>query len=307
LEELRRCYQNKYPPNRTANKKYKHLSLRQLTDGSDIPPEDRITGTTKEVRFRISRDFFSLLRAHPTTRDHFNYDADAVLQVRGDPIKTYRHWTLDELRQILESDQIHGLFLKRDNTRHPAGMFWLVTLLLYTGGRQKEIMGLRPEDIELAREHPVLHIRPHQHRPGVKTTESERWVPVHHDLLALGLADWIEYRKKAKAPTLWPVTGKYPDYWGRMFREGVTKPLGLYQRSTKVLHSLRSTFDSMASTVMPDVPRRLMTGHRGTGTDHRHYLEQMESHVQLYSEFVNKINFRLDLERLEALWRASLG
>ena len=65
------------------------------------------------------------------------------------------------------------------------------------------------------------------------------------------------------------------------------------------MHSLRGTFDSTASTVMPDAPRRLMTGHKGSGTDYRHYLQQMDSHVPEYSELINKIDFGLDLERLE--------
>ena len=48
LEELRRCFQTKYPANRRKLKKYKDMSLRQLADGPDIPPEERIKGSTKE-------------------------------------------------------------------------------------------------------------------------------------------------------------------------------------------------------------------------------------------------------------------
>ena len=72
------------------------------------------------------------------------------------------------------------------------------------------------------------------------------------------------------------------------------------------MHSFRSTFDSLASNVMPTEARRLMTGHTDKGSDYRHYLRQMNEFIPSYSEYINRIDLRLDLVSLKDLWKASL-
>ena len=307
LEELRDCFQFKYPASRKRKLDYRDKTLREIVDGPEVPEEDRIRGSTKDAKFRLAKDFFRFLRTHPSTKSHFKDDADQVLKFKADPLSTYEPWTLAELKTILESEEVHSRFLRRGPKFHPGGMFWLLTMLVYTGARQQEIMGLRPEDVELDREYPVIRIRKHQYRPSVKTGVSERWIPLHKDLLALGLADWIEFRVRLRQQTLWPVTDRGSNYWADRFREDITKPLGLHDGRKKVMHSFRGTFDSVASHVMPEAPRRLMTGHVGEGTDFRHYIRQLDHFIPKYSDYINGIDFQLDLHKLEALWRESVN
>ncbi len=306
LEELRDCFQFKFPVGRNKNRKYRDKTLREIVDGPGVPETDRIRGSTKESKFRLSRDFFQFLRTHPTTKPHFEHDADQVIRYKADPLATYEPWTVAELKTILESGQVHSRFRRRGDNYHPGGMFWLLAVLAYTGGRQQEIMGLRAEDVELDREYPVIHIRKHPFRGSVKTVESERWVPIHKDLLTMGLADWIQFRTSLEDPTLWPVSDRGSNYWGDRFRENITKPLGLHVSRRKVMHSFRGTFDSVASHVIPDTQRRLMTGHVASGTDYRHYIRQPDHLLPEYSAYINKVDFRLDLEKLEGLWRGSM-
>lgn len=306
LEELRDCFQFKFPVGRNKNRKYRDKTLREIVDGPEVPETDRIQGSTKESKFRLSRDFFRFLRTHPATKAHFEHDADQVVRYKADPLATYEPWTLAELKIILESEQVHSRFRRRGDNYHPGGMFWLLAVLVYTGGRQQEIMGLRAEDVDLDRVYPVIRIRKHRFRGSVKTVESERWIPIHQDLMTMGLADWVQFRARFKDPTLWPVSDRGSNYWADRFRENITKPLGLHVSRRKVMHSFRGTFDSVASHIMPDTPRRLMTGHIGEGTDHRHYIRQLDHRLPEYSHYINKVDFRLDLEKLEGLWRASM-
>lgn len=309
LEELRDCFQDKYPAGRKRKAKYRNLSLREIMDGPEVPEEERIRGSGKESKFRLARDFFKFLRTNPHTKIHLKHEieeAEEALKVAPDPVSTYEPWTPDEVKTILESQEVHSRFLRRNENYHPAGMFWLLAMLAYTGARQQEIMGLRAEDVELDSEYPVIHIREHEHRPQVKSEVSVRWVPIHCDLLEMGLADWIEFRAQFNQPTLWPVSQRGSNYWADRFREDITKPLGLYKSRKKVMHSFRSTFDSLASNVMPTEARRLMTGHVGQGTDYRHYLRQLDEFIPSYSDYINRIELRLDLEKLKDLWRSSL-
>lgn len=306
LEALRACFQRKYPASRKRKPAYRDRTLKEIASGPDVPEEDRIRGTTKETKFRLARDFFGFLRAHPRTKDHFRHDAVEVLKVAPDPQATYEPWTLPELRQILESSEVHTRFLQAGASHHPAGMFWLLVILAYTGARQQEIMGLRAKDVELGAEFPVFHIREHEYRPSVKTDFSTRWIPVHRDLLELGIADWLRFRSRFKAPTLWPTSDRGSHYWADSFREDITKPLGLHRSRRKVMHSFRSTFDSLASNVMPTEARRLMTGHTDAGSDYRHYLRQLDEFIPSYSEYINRVDLKLNLGVLKKLWKASL-
>lgn len=307
LEELRKCYQTKYPSRRSTRPQYKGLTLGEIYDSVKVPEEDRIQGSSLDDKFRFAKDFFEFLRVHPETQPHFSLDASKQLAVKAQQSESYVPWTHEEMKRILESRHVHESFTSRGKNRLPGGMFWLLAMLLYTGARQMEIMGLRREDFELDGEHPLIHIRAHQHRPGVKTIESTRWVPIHRHLIQLGLRDWLDSRPKNNWGTVWPSFGDSANKWSNRFRDGITEPLGLHVSRKKVLHSFRSAFDSAAAHQMPDAPRRLITGHVGQGTDYRHYIRQVQERIPQYSELVNQLDFGLDLGLLESLWRQSVG
>jgi len=83
---------------------------------------------------------------------------------------------------------------------------WLAILALYTGARSNELARLELVDVG-PDEHegvPVLDINELAEDKAVKAEASIRLVPIHPDLLALGLLDRVEARKAAGESRLFP-------------------------------------------------------------------------------------------------------
>lgn len=129
------------------------------------------------------------------------------------------------------------------------GHWWSGVLLLYTGLRGGELAQLTPEDFTLEAAIPYLTVTDEGEADGkakqVKTATSVRQVPIHPDLLALGLAEFVAGgRKRGKSTRLFEVfaTGRNRSsagitrYWGDYL-----KKFGLWSegRSTHVFrHTL---------------------------------------------------------------------
>ena len=167
----------------------------------------------------------------------------------------------------------------RDGARPTQGRgeaaFWLPLIALYTGARLEEIAGLRTDDlIELGYEADRVALTawffrfspdPTANR-RLKNDESERTVPIHPELIRLGL---LRYRDSLLAsdeaqlfPRLTPhATGNRAHKWGQWF--------GKYLRSDckvgdtrKVFHSFRHTLkDAGRECGVPEELQRAIMGH----------------------------------------------
>lgn len=129
------------------------------------------------------------------------------------------------------------------------GHWWSGILLLYTGLRGGELAQLTPEDFKLSAPIPYLTVTDEGEADGkakkVKTATSVRQVPLHPDLIALGLDEFVaDSRRLRKDARLFEVfaTGKNRSsagitrYWGDYL-----KKFGLWSegRSTHVFrHTL---------------------------------------------------------------------
>jgi hypothetical protein len=126
--------------------------------------------------------------------------------------------------------------------------------------------------------------------------------------LAAGFADWLSLRSNQDSPTIWPRSvGRGSQYWGDAFRNRVTKPLKLYVPNTKVMHSFRGSFISMAVGKVDRYALDLITGHAGSTTSQKHYQKPIKDRLPEYVEYVNSVDYGLDIERLGRLWRASMN
>lgn len=122
------------------------------------------------------------------------------------------------------------------NGERPAGgadaaAYWLPLLALYTGARQGEIGRLRVDD--LGAQQGINYLR---FRAGVKDAPAEqhsRLLPLHHDLIRLGLLQFAEMQRRAGSALLFPelradnknkLTGNWSKWFSRYLRHvaGVT-------------------------------------------------------------------------------------
>ena len=157
--------------------------------------------------------------------------------------------------------------------------YWLPLIALYTGARLEEIAGLSVGDLaEL--EYPdgegtstwwFFRFMPdHDRNRSLKNDESERIVPVHPELIRLGL---IEYRRDVDASgetQLFPLltahaSGKRGHKWGQWFSSYMRKDCGIDDKRI-VFHSFRHSLkDAARECGVPEELQRAIMGHSQQG------------------------------------------
>ena len=153
----------------------------------------------------------------------------------------------------------------------PAGV-WLPLLALFTGARQAEIAGLKVTNVQPdeGTGMPLLFIVA-ERKAGkrLKTKPSERVVPVHPQLVALGFLKYVEQRAREGAnawlfPTVAPdqlgALSAWAKWWGRYLRTEV----GVAD-TDKVFHSFRHGFQDALRLTTPDEELRDALAGRSSG------------------------------------------
>ncbi|WP_439396476.1 DUF6538 domain-containing protein [Bradyrhizobium sp. PMVTL-01] len=145
---------------------------------------------------------------------------------------------------------------------------WLPLLALFAGARQAEYAGLRVSDIREDEETGVplmWFTRDTKAGRRLKTKTSERVVPVHPQLTALGFLEYVTARRRDGErawlfPTVAPdqkgALSAWSKWWGRYLRNHV----GINDRN-KVYHSFRHGFqDALRRTTPDEELRDALTG-----------------------------------------------
>jgi integrase len=130
--------------------------------------------------------------------------------VKHDKASTAREsYTDDQLAEIFSMPLFTGAASQLD-VRQPGEVlvsdwrFWIPLICLYTGGRLGEIAQLRTSDVQVLGGRVVLQITDEGEDMNVKTKDSVRTVPVHGDLVRLGLMNYLQHRVTAGDARLWP-------------------------------------------------------------------------------------------------------
>ncbi|ROO36956.1 hypothetical protein BIV08_21930 [Pseudomonas sp. AF76] len=112
-----------------------------------------------------------------------------------DGLRVRQRHKVSEERSAFTSDDLKRLFNKA--TYAPAqgskpNQYWLPLLGLYTGARLNELCQLYTDDIVTIDGITCVHIRATRPDQKLKTTSSERLVPLHSKLLELGFLAYVE-------------------------------------------------------------------------------------------------------------------
>lgn len=160
------------------------------------------------------------------------------------------------------------------------GLYWLPIIASLTGARREEIAGLKQGDLQTIDGIPALHIRASANR-GLKTLSSARVLPLHPQLVDLGLLDhealmaklprnqgdlFHDLRRKSG--------GKFGEAIDYRFRMIVSQQLGDAGQG-KVFHSFRHYVATQLGR-LPDVKdqtRADILGHAGGSITAERYSE----------------------------------
>lgn len=157
--------------------------------------------------------------------------------------------------------------------------YWLPLIALYTGARLEEIAGLLVSDLtEL--DYPngegngrgwfFRFLPDHDRNRSLKNDESERTVPVHPELLRLGLIDYRRLVAASGEAQLFPLltahaSGRRAHKWGQWFSSYLRNECGIADKRI-VFHSFRHSLkDAARECGVPEELQRAIMGHAQEG------------------------------------------
>lgn len=203
-------------------------------------------------------------------------------------------WTAEEEKKlrlmkgfrprIVWDDRIQDLFQSsafQGDVEDPGEpLFWVPLIGRFMGTRSEEVLQLKPRDFGTEEGIPYLEI----HTEGANSVKSDsgvRRLPIHPELIRLGLMKLVDLRRKQGLPRLFPhiERGKHR----QTFTANFTKRFGYYRKTTGCyvtgmdLHALRTTFcGDLMNTGCPDSLRRRLMGHEPLDEGERSYSQGLK-------------------------------
>lgn len=177
-----------------------------------------------------------------------------------DDSEPYEKFTRHELKDI---------FNALPSSADEPWKFWIPILGLFTGARISEPSDLRVAHFDRESKIDIMFL------PGSKTDCAPRWIPIHPDLISLGLLDFVEMRRKSGADRLFdfPISpsngaGAAPSKWFAGFLDALK-----ITDKTKVFHSFRHSLIGLLKNRGSDVEARCQyVGHSSVASSvHRDY------------------------------------
>lgn len=219
------------PPNMNKLKQYQGMTVEEV-----IATNPGKTISVNTINKHIRR--MSALFNYAVKNGYMESNPAADLQIKNKK-------RVDQEREAYSREDLIKLFSSEEYTegthKQPYG-FWTPYIALYSGCRLEEICQLHLDDIRLVGDVWVFDINDKDEK-RLKTKSSERLVPIHPELIRLGLLDFVESLKKKKEVRLFPELSQRRDGYGQT----VSKWFARYKTRCgigegKTFHSFRHTF-----------------------------------------------------------------
>jgi integrase len=270
-----------YPANRYKGKR-KEKTLKQLLEEGSVSIS---LETVRNVMGRVSSFFNWLVKQGYREDNPFS----GVAPRRVHSARSERSpFTDNDLRLLF------GTAIYKDKDYAHDWQYWLPLLGLYTGARLEELCQLKGDDFKVSDGCHYIDI----HGEGdvhnrVKTPSSVRKIPVHSELLKLGILDKVNMRSRDSflfdLRRVNTNLGHVPSKWFGGYKASLGLPKG-----TKVFHSFRHTLrDKLTLSGVPNEHIRELLGHEQIGETFGRYGSSIP--VSVLAESLEKLHFPLSI------------
>lgn len=275
-----------YPRNRSKNPLTRG---KPLADVLNMKGVEVIQVATINKYLQTYHELFEWAKQNHHASENF-FSGLAVRQTRKNNDGDRGAYTNDQIRLILRAvvDNENGLVTKPYQK-------WATLIGIYTGARLGEIAQLDLKDIRQQDGMWVFDINEDGDRKSLKTPAAQRLVPVHSELIAVGLLDYVQSMRDRKATKLFPHFSYDPkNGWGRQqsrwFNDQLLVKLGLKSK-TRVFHSLRHTVNTrLLQAGVADPLVKSIIGHEQDGMTHRQYFKEGFT-LQQVNEAMQKLSY----------------
>lgn len=260
----------KLPPNLNKMPRYRGLSISAIVALGDPPASVNTVGNQLA---RIAALFNWAVRHGYTGSNPASGMA---------PKKAKR---ASEERQAFSDEDLKKLFHGHDylNGRHREPyMYWTPLIALYTGARLNEIAQLHLADFVTIDGGHAITVNDQGDAKRVKTSASKRAIPIHSELVRLGLVRFVEVLRAKKEARLFPELKLLRDGYGQT----VSKWFRRYRlrcgisEGGKVFHSFRHTvIDALKQAGHPKEKISALVGHEDESVTFGRYGKAYGPHV----------------------------
>ena len=270
-----------YPANRYKGKR-KEKTLEQLLEEGCVSIS---LETVRNIMGRVSSFFNWLVKQGYREDNPFS----GVAPRRAHSARSERSPFNDDDLKLL-----FGTAIYKDKIYAHDWQYWLPLFGLYTGARLEELCQLKGQDFKVVDGCHYIDI----HGEGdtqnrVKTPSSIRKIPVHSELINLGLLDVVN--KRSRGCFLFDLKrintnlGHLPSKWFSGYKASLGLPKG-----TKVFHSFRHTLrDKLTLSGVPNEHIRELLGHEQIGETFGRYGSSIP--VKVLAESLERLHFSLGI------------
>ncbi|MEG0936484.1 MAG: tyrosine-type recombinase/integrase [Comamonas sp.] len=191
------------------------------------------------------------------------------MEIQVSKAQTRRPWKDEELQQLFSQPLFTTYDTPKGKKSGSDAAYWVPLMALYSGARIGELSQLRTCDISLIDGIPMLTITDAGDGQRVKSNAGLRSIPIHPELVRLGLLEYVQAIRDAGHDKLWPILRVDPE------RPGLTLSnwFGEYRRSVGLterypdFHSFRhSVRTRMSRAKIPEKVQDAITGHETLGS-----------------------------------------
>jgi len=234
-------YMHFAPSNASKKPQYREKNYEQMMS-TEIPEGDRMTDQTLKDHFVRINKFLNWANA----RYGLSIPNRDILQIRLhiSPQAQREDYTQEELTRYFHAPAY------TESQHSKAAYFWLPLLALFTGARLEELCQLSLDDFKQTDSGRwYIDINDDGDDKQLKNYGARRTVPLHDELIGLGLIDRVEHLRAKGFNKLFPELKKTPtrskygddvSRWFTAFRLAVG--IGTEKNNKKNFHSFRHTF-----------------------------------------------------------------
>lgn len=216
-----------------------------------------------------------------------------AVDVGGKESEGREPWTHDELRTLFDDPIWKAYRLPSDRKAGGAAAYWIPLLACYTGARVSEIAQLYTDDLTLTSGKEIIEFREGKGREqSLKNDNSWRAVPMHSQLVRLGLPSYVASLKGGPLFPMLPTVGKNGagGQFGQWF--GDYKRSKGFESSSKTLHSFRHLVATeLRIAGASDAQADAITGHAGQGVGRTVYAATIRRQAERLRGVIELLQF----------------
>ncbi|WP_119254369.1 site-specific integrase [Shinella zoogloeoides] len=300
-----------YPVKASETKAFDGMKLAQIVKHNETVKKPTISTTT--VNRYLSG--FSAFCTWLTNHGYLTANPAADMFLKKSKEKTTKPFTVEDMNALFkspfftgcQSDEAPRFWSKPGNVLIRDHRYWVPLIMLYSGARPAEIAQLGVDDVREDRGHWIMHITTEgEGDKSVKTDGSMRVVPVHPELIKLGLLDYHADMNERGEKRLFPLAernerGQMIADFSRDFPRYLTK-IGLKEGRGLSLYSFRhGAADALRRAGFLDEQFGFLLGHT-SGTMTQRYGTLPQGMLEQRVELVRAIAYPgLDLSSLVPL------